>query len=143
VFPRPDPRSPIPLYAQIADRVRLAVATGELSAGKALPSVRRLASQLGVNPATVVQGYRKLEEAGVVERRQGAGTFVRELSRPKREAERQREARRLVRGLLREAASRGIRGADLERALRAERKGRVAGAARARRASASLRSPAS
>lgn len=120
-----DPRSPIPLYAQIADRVRIAVATGELPAGIALPSVRQLASQLGVNPATVVQAYRELEAAGLVEPRQGAGTFVRGLSERKREAERQREARRLVRRLLREAAARGVRGEDFERALKAELKRRV------------------
>jgi len=51
--------------------------------GAALPSVRQLASQLRVNPATVVQAYRQLEEVGVVESRQGAGTFVRQLAEPK------------------------------------------------------------
>jgi len=69
VFRQIDPRSPVPLYAQIADRLRIAVATGELAMGAALPSVRQLASQLRVNPATVVQAYRQLEEVGVVESR--------------------------------------------------------------------------
>ena len=125
MFRHLDPRSPIPLYAQIADRVRIAVATGELTAGGALPSVRQLATQLRVNPATVVQAYRALEEAGVVESRQGAGTFVRGLTEPKRDAERLREARRLVRRLLQEASAVGVTREDLEQALRAELKGRV------------------
>ena len=120
MFGQIDPRSSIPLYVQIADRIRIAVATGDMLPGGALPSVRQLASQLRVNPATVVQAYRELEEVGVVESRQGAGTYVRELAEPKRDAERQRLARRLVRQLLQEASSLGVTREDLEQALRAE-----------------------
>ena len=126
MFRQIDPRSPIPLYAQIADRVRIAVAAGDLPPGAALPSVRQLASQLRVNPATVVQAYRELEEADVVESRQGAGTFVRELAEPKREAERQREARRLVRQMVQEASARGVTRDDLLHGLRVELKVKVA-----------------
>jgi len=125
VFRQIDPRSPVPLYAQIADRIRIAIATGDLEPGAALPSVRQLASQLRVNPATVVQAYRELEEAAVVESRQGAGTFVRELAQPKREAELQREARRLVRRLLKEAAALGVTRDDLEQALKTEMKAKL------------------
>jgi GntR family transcriptional regulator len=124
VFRQIDPRSPVPLYAQIADRLRIAVATGELAMGAALPSVRQLASQLRVNPATVVQAYRQLEEVGVVESRQGAGTFVRQLAEPKREAERQREARRLVRRMLKDASALGVMREDIEQALKVEMKAR-------------------
>jgi len=126
VFGQIDPRSSIPLYVQIADRIRIAVATGDMVPGGALPSVRQLASQLRVNPATVVQAYRELEEVGVVESRQGAGTFVRELAEPKRDAERQRLARRLVRQLLQEASSLGVTREDLEQALRVELKVKLA-----------------
>ena len=126
MFRHIDPRSSIPLYVQIADRIRIAVATGDLPPGGALPSVRQLASQLRVNPATVVQAYRELEEAGVVESRQGAGTFVRELGEPKREAERQRLARRLVRHLLQDASALGVSREDLEHALRVEMKAKLA-----------------
>ena len=126
MFGQIDPRSSIPLYVQIADRIRIAVATGDMVPGGALPSVRQLASQLRVNPATVVQAYRELEEVGVVESRQGAGTFVRELAEPKRDAERQRLARRLVRQLLQEASSLGVTRGDLEQALRAELNAKLA-----------------
>jgi GntR family transcriptional regulator len=124
MFRHIDSRSPVPLYAQIADRVRIAVATGELGEGVVLPSVRRLAAQLRLNPATVVQAYRQLEEVGVAESRQGAGTFVRKLRQPKRAAERQRESRRLVRLLLQEAAACGLTRQDVEEALKAELRGR-------------------
>lgn len=120
MFASIDPRSPIPLYAQIADRVRVAVATGELGPGVSLPSVRHLATQLRVNPATVVQAYRELEQAGVVESRQGAGTFVREVAEPQKEEDRLRESRRLVRDLLRRAAEVGVTPDEIEQAWRQE-----------------------
>lgn len=125
MFRQIDPRSPIPLYVQIADRLRVAIATGEMGPGEALPSVRNLASVIRVNPATVVQAYRELEFAGVVESRQGAGTFVRELPETKRESERKREARKLVRDLLQQASALGVDTADLEHAWSAELKERT------------------
>ena len=125
LFRQIDPRSPIPLYVQIANRLRVAIATGEMPPGEALPSVRNLASVIRVNPATVVQAYRELEYAGVVESRQGAGTFVRELPENKRESERKREARRLVREMMQQASGLGVTTEDLEHAWRAELKERA------------------
>ena len=115
-----DPRSPVPLYEQIAGRIRLAVAAQEYAAGDALPSVRQLASSLRVNPATVVAAYRDLEREGFVEMRHGAGTFVRALPAEKRGAERTRQARELARATLSEAARLGIAARDLLAALRTE-----------------------
>ena len=125
MFRQIDPRSPIPLYVQIANRLRVAVATGEIQPGAALPSVRNLATVIRVNPATVVQAYRELEWAGVVETRQGAGTFVKELPEAKRDAERQREAQRLVRQLLQEASNLGVTPEDLDLAWEQETKERA------------------
>ena len=112
------------MYVQIANRLRVAIATGEMPLGEALPSVRNLASVIRVNPATVVQAYRELEYAGVIESRQGAGTFVRELPDSKRQSERTREARRLVRDLFQQASGLGVTNVDLEHAWRAELKER-------------------
>jgi GntR family transcriptional regulator len=120
MFNRIDPRSPTPIYAQIAARVRIAVASGELSTGDALPSVRALAGTLRVNPATVVQAYRDLERDGVVEMRQGSGTFIATLSPEARGHTREHEARRLVRELLEQAARLAICPADLRIAIDAE-----------------------
>lgn len=115
-----DPRSPTPLYEQIADRIRVAIAAGELHPGDPLPSVRRLASRLRVNPATVVQAYRALETEGFVEMRQGSGTFVLDIGANRRNAERHDQARDLVRGLLADAARLGLTAQDVMRALRLE-----------------------
>jgi GntR family transcriptional regulator len=108
MFNNIDPRSPTPLYDQIAGRVKVAVASGELRPGEALPSVRQLAARLRVNPATVVQAYRELETEGFVEMRQGAGTYVREVANDRRMREQVEQATRLVRAMLAEAARLGI-----------------------------------
>ena len=115
-----DPRSPVPLYEQIAARIRGAVAAREYEAGDALPSVRQLAAQLRVNPATVVQAYRDLEREGFVEMRHGAGTFVQSLAEDRRDGERAKQARELVRRFIADAARRGITTAELRRALAEE-----------------------
>lgn len=120
MFSQIDPRSPTPLYEQIAARVRVAVAAGELKPGDALPSVRALARDLRVNPATVVQAYRDLAIDGFVEIRHGQGTFVQEVPTFLRDEERQAQAEKLVRGLLQDAARLGIDVEDLTRAFTAE-----------------------
>jgi GntR family transcriptional regulator len=117
---RLDPRSPIPLYAQIAGRLRSAIAAGDLPPGSPLPSVRQLAAELRVNPATVVQAYRDLETDGFVELRQGAGTFVREVATERRARERSRAARQLIRALVADAARAGVPLADLTAAFEQE-----------------------
>ncbi len=70
------PGSTAPIYRQIADQVRTAVATGSLAIGDALPSVRVLATQLVVNPNTVAKAYAELCADGVAEARRGRGVFV-------------------------------------------------------------------
>ncbi len=120
MFEHLNPRSPIPLYEQIANRVRLAIASGELRPATALPSVRQLATQLRVNPATVVQAYRDLETEGFVEMRQGAGTFVREVAPQARARERARQAVALVREMLAQAGRLGVSRQDLQAAVAEE-----------------------
>jgi GntR family transcriptional regulator len=120
VFERIDPRSSTPLYAQIAGRIKLAIAAGELRPAAALSSVRQLAAELRVNPATVVQAYRDLEAEGFVEIRHGAGTFVRELAPARRARERAREASALVRRLLADARRAGVSLAEVQAAIEEE-----------------------
>jgi GntR family transcriptional regulator len=120
VFEGIDPRSPTPLYAQIAAHIRVAVASGEVKPGDALPSVRSLAQSLRVNPATVVQAYRELELDGFVEMRHGAGTFVREVPMDRKTEERLGRARLIARQALQEAARMGIPAHELLEAVREE-----------------------
>ena len=118
-----DPKSAVPLYEQIAVRLKAAVATGELRPSDALPSVRQLAGQLRINPATVVQAYRSLESDGFVEIRQGAGTYVRTMEGEARARERQAQARRLIRQLLADSARLGLSRQELKDAMKHQLEG--------------------
>ena len=120
MFDHIDPRSPTPLYSQIATRLKVAIAAGELVPGEALPSVRSLASRLRINPATVVQAYRDLELEGLVSTRHGAGTFVQDVAPDRKIKDRAAEATRLVRDLVAQAGSLGITTAELRAAIDVE-----------------------
>jgi GntR family transcriptional regulator len=95
---RVDPKDAAAIWRQIEEGVRRLVSTGALAAGAAVPSVRDLARQLLVNPATVAKAYQRLVEAGVLAVRRGEGTFVSAAPPVMRRSERRR--------LLREAALR-------------------------------------
>jgi len=75
-----DPELRQPIYDQIVDEVRRGRVLGMLMPGDALPSVRQLAADLGINPNTVKQAYRELEREGLVHVRRGQGTFVTDLA---------------------------------------------------------------
>ncbi len=73
---RVNPSSGLPLYLQIQAQVKNAVAAGALKPGDALPSVRKLAADLGINPNTVARAYLDLDRDGVIKAVPGGGTFV-------------------------------------------------------------------
>jgi len=73
-----DKHSRVPTYAQIVERVKHLVATGELRPGDQLPTVRQLAQDLRVNFNTVARAYTILHNVGVISAQHGRGTFVRE-----------------------------------------------------------------
>jgi len=87
-----DPKSTVPVYRQIADAMRHLLVSGRLQAGDALPTVRDLAVDLGVNFNTVAQAYRILAEEGWLELKRRRGAVVvdrKQPSRPTREREQQ------------------------------------------------------
>ena len=65
-----------PIYEQIKTQIRSAVLSGELEAGEALPSLRKLAKELRVSVLTITRAYNELADEGVVRNVQGKGTFV-------------------------------------------------------------------
>ena len=65
-----------PIYGQIIDQVKFAVAAGWLKPGDLVPSVRELARQLVVNPNTVARAYRDLQTEGILEPVRGTGLQV-------------------------------------------------------------------
>ena len=73
---RIEPDSPVPIFQQIADGLRAAVAAGVYRPGDLIPSVRQQALALVVNPNTVQRAYEQLEREGLVESRKGTGMVV-------------------------------------------------------------------
>lgn len=71
-----DPASPVAPYEQLRTQFVDEIAAGGLPAGSRLPTVRRLADDLGVAPGTVARAYRELEAAGFIETRGRNGSFV-------------------------------------------------------------------
>lgn len=87
---RIDPAGAKPVYQQLMDQVKLAIAGGRLRAGDKLPTVRDLAAQLRINRNTVSRVYTELEREGVLYTRTGNGTFVSEQISPYSVAEQRR-----------------------------------------------------
>jgi len=71
-----DSQTKVPIYAQIEEQVRALIAAGQLDAGAQLPTIRSLATDLGVNYNTVARAYGELDREGVIVTQQGKGSFV-------------------------------------------------------------------
>lgn len=118
-----DPSSGTPIYRQIADQVRSAVAAGTLVPGDRLPSVRDLALDLAVNPNTIAKAYQELEHAGVIETPRGKGTFIAQSHPGSAVAaisldERLRRLEPLVERLIAEGYHLGLAAGDVEELVR-------------------------
>ena len=70
------PNNSSPLFEQIADSVKSAIAAGVFRPGEAIPSIRSQATKLLINPNTIKRAYDELERAGLIESRAGLGMFV-------------------------------------------------------------------
>jgi|ERR1700722_983652 len=68
--------SGVPAYLQLVQQTKQALRMGLLAVGDQLPTVKEVVAQVAVNPNTVTRAYRELEHEGLVEGRQGVGTFV-------------------------------------------------------------------
>ena len=95
--------SATPIYKQITDQVRLAVATGRLAVGDQLPSVRALAEELVINPNTVARAYTDLAREGLIESRAGRGVFITRKRKMFTREEGRRRLEPLMEGLIGEA----------------------------------------
>lgn len=119
-----DMHSGVPVYRQIVDQVRGAVAAGNLLAGDQLPTVRQLAVDLEINPNTVVRAYRELEYDGLLETHQGTGTFISD-QKPQRPAdERQRQLEQIASDAIARAGAAGFTVRELMDQLRSASEGR-------------------
>jgi GntR family transcriptional regulator len=113
-----DARSGVPLYRQIIEQVKFAIARGALGPGDQLPTVRQLAVDLAINPNTVMRAYRELEFEGVIDTHQGSGTFVGTREPEIDQLERQRMLDQTLTELLARASTYGFSIEDVQDALR-------------------------
>lgn len=106
-----EPDSPVPIARQIHDGIVAGIISGELQDGQHLPSVRRLAVEYGVNPATVKKAYDQLQEDGLVLTAARSGTVI---TRPKRPTAQQRERlREDLRATVWRALAQGFKADDI------------------------------
>ena len=103
-----DPRSHVPIYLQIAEEVRSAVAAGLYRPGEALPSLRALAIDVKVNPNTVQRAYDELEREGLVYSQRGKGLFVAQQGTASAQTRTQEAVRRALEEGIRAARAAGM-----------------------------------
>ena len=109
-----------PIYGQIADRVKFAVAAGVLRTGELVPSVRDLSKQLVVNPNTVARAYRELQNQGLLEPVRGTGLQVAEGAVERCRQARSEFVRERIRGAFEEARRTELNLAEIEAILHEE-----------------------
>ena len=114
-----DLKSGVPVYRQIIDQIRGAMAAGALATGDQLPTVRQLAVDLAINPNTVVRAYKELELGGLLETHQGTGTFISARKVSRGSAERERQLGQIVADAVSHAGAAGFTIENLIEQLRA------------------------
>ncbi len=106
-----------PLFLQVVNTVKRAVATGRLRPGDRLPSVRELARDLVINPNTIAKAYQALESEGVTLSRRGAGTFIAERRIVLKADERRRRFAKALDAALSDAVHLGLSAEEVSKAF--------------------------
>jgi GntR family transcriptional regulator len=111
------PSSPEPMYKQITDQIRDAIAAGDLAANERLPSVRELAEALKTSAITIKRAFLDLENEGCIITRAGLGTFVSEVDRGRLRERKLEEFRVELTRILKTGAKFNIGSDDLVRLI--------------------------
>ncbi|MGA9669553.1 MAG: GntR family transcriptional regulator [Terracidiphilus sp.] len=115
---RLDSHSGVPVYRQLIDQVQTAMASGALSVGVQLPTVRRVAVDLAINPNTVSRAYREMEIRGLLDTEHGTGTFISDRKVEYSKDERDRILAQLASEFVSRAGAAGFTLKQLMKALR-------------------------
>jgi GntR family transcriptional regulator len=115
---RLDAHSGVPVYRQLMDQVQAAMASGTLTTGDQLPTVRQVAVDLAINPNTVSRAYREMEIRGLLDTQQGTGTFVADRKVEYSKDERDRLLGQLASEFVSRAGAAGFTLKQLMKALR-------------------------
>ena len=110
-----EPKSPISIFEQIVSQVIFNIASGGLTAGDLIPSVRELGVRLQVHPNTAAKAFQALERLGVVAARRGRGMEVTADALKICQAQRHQRVGERIREALREAISSGLAAEEIRR----------------------------
>ncbi|HEY0543776.1 MAG TPA: GntR family transcriptional regulator [Pyrinomonadaceae bacterium] len=114
-----------PIYQQVVDEIKALIARGVLREGAALPPVRQVAADLGVNLNTIATAYRELQSEGLIVIRHGAGAVVSSRTSSEKTDE---ELRRPLRAALTQLALAGLARAEIMSIVAEELRGLLKGA---------------
>ncbi len=103
-----DPRSHIPIYLQIVDEIRTAVAAGVYLPGEAIPTLKAMSLETHVNPNTVQKAYDELAREGVIYSQRGKGLFVAENGKASAQASARQAVHRGLRDGIRSGRAAGM-----------------------------------
>lgn len=112
--------SPVPIFEQIVWQVIFHIASGGKAVGDLIPSVRKLAPDLGIHPNTVAKAYQALERLGVITERRGRGMEVTADAPKICQAERRKRVGDRIREALREAVASGLSAEEIRRLVEDE-----------------------
>src|SRR5208283_6223645 len=112
--------SGVPIYLQLMEQIKHAVATGAVREGEQLPTIRKIAEDLAMNPNTVARAYRELENEGVIEVRHGSGAYVAEPKTPPARAAVIRKAGDILRHGIEKSMALGLSESELRRVFENE-----------------------
>jgi GntR family transcriptional regulator len=110
--------SGIPLYLQLMEQVKHAVETGALKSGDQLPTIRKLAEDLVMNPNTVARAYRELEHEGIIELKHGSGAFISESTAWKTKVSKKAQA--VVQSAVERLVASGLSASEIRRLVENE-----------------------
>lgn len=114
---RVDPSSTDPVFQQIMDEIKSAIARGACAPGEMIPSVRQMAAHALVNPNTVARAYRELEREKLLYTRRGLGVFVAPNAQAACRNGRRRDIRDKLKSIAAQAGRAGIRPDELQETL--------------------------
>jgi len=111
------PLNPDPMYKQVTDQIKDAIADGTLKSEDKLPSIREMSKELKISPITIKRAYADLENEGFIITRAGMGTYVAEINRDRLRTEKLDEIKRELRRLLASGSKFNISSKDLTRLI--------------------------
>jgi GntR family transcriptional regulator len=112
------PSHPDPMYKQVTDQIKNAIASGDMKPGAKLPSIRELSEGLKISAITIKRAYLDLETEGYILTRAGLGSFVAEIDKEKLRQEKLAEFKAVLEGILATGAKFGVKADDVAQLIR-------------------------